>query len=138
MAFIRPLAIGWVISFAQAIWIPPISGSAAETIQKNEPDYSILAGEWQRIDGEYLIRVVNVNQDGSTVVKYFNPRPIHVSKSLVTMRKNLLQLFVKLQDEGYPGSTYTLYYYKDKDALAGFYYQAAINQTYKVIFLRKK
>jgi len=49
-----------------------------------------------------------------------------------------LKLFIKLQDKGYPASTYTLYYYAEKDALAGFYYQAAIGQTFKVVFFRKK
>jgi hypothetical protein len=47
-------------------------------------------------------------------------------------------LFIKLQDEGYPGSIYTLYYYAEKDALAGFYYQAAMQQTFEVVFIRKK
>jgi hypothetical protein len=45
---------------------------------------------------------------------------------------------VKLEDKGYPGSTYTLYYYAEKDALVGYYYQAAMNKTFKVIFLRKR
>ena len=49
-----------------------------------------------------------------------------------------MKLFIKLQDKGCSGATYTLYYYPGKDALAGFYYQAAIGQTFEVIFLRKK
>ncbi|RLA20580.1 MAG: hypothetical protein DRQ56_02835 [Gammaproteobacteria bacterium] len=56
----------------------------------------------------------------------------------IGIRKGLLKLFIKLQDRGYPGSTYTLYYYPEKDALAGFYYQASSGQTYEVVFLRKK
>jgi hypothetical protein len=52
--------------------------------------------------------------------------------------KGFVKLFIKLQDKGYPGSTYNLYYYPKKDVLAGFYYQAAIGQTFEVIFLRKK
>jgi len=54
------------------------------------------------------------------------------------LKKGFVKLFIKLQDKGDPGSTYTLYYYPEKDALAGFYYQAAIGQTFEVIFLRKK
>jgi hypothetical protein len=42
-----------------------------------------------------------------------------------------------MQDKGYTGSTYTLYYYAEKDALAGFYYQAAMDQTFKVAVFRK-
>jgi len=52
--------------------------------------------------------------------------------------EGLVKLFIKLQDKGYPGSTYTLYYYPEKDAMAGFYYQAAVGQTYEVVFWRKK
>jgi hypothetical protein len=37
----------------------------------------------------------------------------------------------------YPGSTYELYYYAEKDALAGFYYQAAMRQIFEVVFFRK-
>jgi hypothetical protein len=54
------------------------------------------------------------------------------------MWKGLIKLFIKLQDKGYQGSTYTLYYYAEKDALAGFYYQANMDQTFEVVFLRKK
>jgi hypothetical protein len=43
--------------------------------------------------------------------------------------------FFKLMDQGYPGSTYTLYYYAEKDALAGFYYQAHLKQTFEVVFM---
>ena len=50
----------------------------------------------------------------------------------------MVKLFVKLQDKGYPGSTYTLYYFEEKDALAGFYFQATMGQTYEVVFTRKK
>jgi len=34
--------------------------------------------------------------------------------------------------------TYTLFYYHEKDALAGVYYQAAVGRTYDVVFVRKK
>jgi hypothetical protein len=55
----------------------------------------------------------------------------------VSLVKGLVKLFIKFQDKGYPGSMFTLYYYREKDALAGFYYQAAIGQTYEVVFIRK-
>jgi len=76
--------------------------------------------------------------DGQTDVKYFNPDEINIAEANVSLWKGLVKLFIKLQDEGYPGSTYTLYYYEDKDALAGFYYQAVLDQTFEVVFLRKK
>jgi hypothetical protein len=70
--------------------------------------FDVIVGEWARTDGN------------------------------VSIQEGLIKLFVKLKDKGYPGSTYTLYYYAEKDALVGHYYQAAMNRTFKVIFLRKR
>ena len=99
--------------------------------------FNIVAGEWARTDGNYTISVKNVKSSGSADVTYFNPNSIHVEESNISFEKGLVKLFVKLQDKGYPGSTYTLYYYAEKEALVGYYYQAPTKQTYKVIFLRK-
>ncbi len=101
-------------------------------------DFDVLTGNWVRSDGNYLLRVQNVDQDGSINVTYFNPNPIHVAEANVSLWKGMVKLFVKLQDKGYPGSTYTLYYFKENDALAGFYFQATMGQTYEVVFTRKK
>lgn len=102
------------------------------------PDYNILLGEWQRTDGGYLIKVSDIQKDGSLQVDYFNPKPIHVAEEAVSIEKGLLKLLVRFQDKGYEGSTYTLYYYAEKDALVGFYYQAPLKQRFEVIFIRKK
>ena len=112
--------------------------SAAETAAKKEkPDFSVIIGEWVRPDGGYIIRVRGVSPDGSVDAGYFNPNEINISEASVSMWKGLVKLFIKLQDEGYPGSTHTLYYYAEKDALAGFYYQAVLGKTFEVVFLRK-
>jgi len=102
-----------------------------------KPDYGVIAGEWQRTDGSYLVKVSNVQADGGVTVEYFNPKPIHVAEASISRQKGLIKLFIKFQDKGYEGSTYTLYYYAEKDALAGFYYQAVMDRTYQVIFMRK-
>jgi len=102
-----------------------------------KPDLKVIIGEWIRPDGGYVVHVRDVKSDGSVDVGYFNPNEINVSESRVSLWKGLVKLFIKLQDKGYPGSTYTLYYYAEKDVLAGFYYQAAIGQTYEVVFIRK-
>ena len=102
-----------------------------------QPDFSLLVGEWVRPDGGYIIRVRDIKPDGSVDAGYFNPNVINVAEANVSELKGLVKLFIKLDDAGYPGSTYTLYYYAEKDALAGFYYQAAIKQTFEVVFLRK-
>jgi hypothetical protein len=100
-------------------------------------NYNIISGNWQRTDGGYLIAVNDVLPDGLAKVEYFNPRPIHVARSTISTRENMIELFIQFQDKGYEGSTYRLYYYAQKDALVGFYHQAPTNKTYEVIFLRK-
>jgi hypothetical protein len=110
--------------------------AAATSVLADGHDFDILAGEWIRSDGDYKLHIQDVKSDGSVVVGYFNPGRINVSEASVSLWKGLVKLFVKLQDKGYPGSTYTVYYYTEKDALAGFYYQAEMKQTFKVIFFR--
>ncbi len=117
---------------------PLQSAYAAESTKPAlKQDYTVIAGEWQRTDGGYLVKVSNVQTDGKATVEYFNPRSIHVERAAITTQKGLIKLFIQMQDKGYEGSTYTLYYYAEKDALAGFYYQAVIDKTYEVIFMRK-
>ena len=122
-----------VIILAWAVF--PKDAETAASAKK--PDFKVIIGEWVRPDGGYIVRVRDVNPDGSIDAGYFNPGKINIAEANVSLWKGFVKLFIKLQDKGYPGSTYTLYYYAEKDALAGFYYQAAIGQTYKVVFLRK-
>ena len=102
-----------------------------------EDKFAVMAGEWQRLDGNYLIKVGDVQANGQAKVQYFNPRPIHVAKAAISTHKGFIQLSIEFQDKGYEGSTYLLYYYAEEDSLAGYYYQAKMNRTYKVIFIRK-
>jgi hypothetical protein len=112
--------------------------SAIKTaISAEQHDFNVIIGKWARSDGNYTLRVQGINSDGSVDVGYFNPGEIHVEESSVSEHEGLVKLFVKLQDRGYPGSTYTLYYYAEKDSLAGFYYQATMGQTFEVVFFRK-
>ena len=99
--------------------------------------FNIMIGEWQRADGNYLIKVSDILADGQAKAEYFNPSPIRVAKAAVSTQKGFIKLFIKFQDKGYEGSTYTLYYYADKDSLVGYYYQAAMKRTYEVYFNRK-
>jgi hypothetical protein len=101
-------------------------------------DFKVIVGQWARIDGSYTLRVENVMSDGTADVSYFNPGRIHVAESRVSTQEGRIKLFVKLQDEGYPGCTYTLFYYYEQNVLAGVYYQAAVGRTYEVIFVRKE
>ena len=127
------------IAILITILLCAVSFLTAETaVSVEQPDMKIIIGEWVRPDGGYIIRVRDVNLDGSIDAGYFNPSKINIAEANVSLWKGLVKLFIKLQDKGYPGSTYTLYYYAEKDALAGFYYQAAMGKTFKVGFLRKK
>jgi len=114
------------------------SQDAETTASAEKADFKVIIGEWVRPDGCYIVRIRDVNPNGSVDAGYFNPGKINIAEANVSLWKGFVKLFIKLQDKGYPGSTYTLYYYPEKDALAGFYYQAAIGQTFEVVFLRKK
>jgi hypothetical protein len=112
-----------------------VAGNAASA----QPfDFNVIAGEWARIDGNYTLHVEDITSEGKANVRYFNPGEIHVAQNQISTQDGRIKLFVKLQDEGYPGCTYTLFYYHEQDVLAGEYYQAAVNRTYEVIFVRKK
>jgi len=100
-------------------------------------DFKVIAGKWARIDGSYTLQVEDVTSEGAVNVRYYNPGEIHVAQSQAGTQEGRIKLFVKLQDKGYPGCTYTLFYYPEQDALAGVYYQAALGRTYEVIFVRK-
>ena len=113
----------------------PLSKTAASA---EKADFKVIIGEWVRPDGGYTFRIRDVNPDCSVDAGYFNPGKINIAEANVSFWKGFVKLFIKLQDKGYPGSTYTRYYYPEKDALAGFYYQAAIGQTYEVVFWEKR
>ena len=117
----------WVMGFT----IPEKAASA------EKPDFKVIMGEWVRIDGGYVINVSSIKEDGSVDVGSSTPREIYVAEAKVSLWKGMVRLYIKLQDKGYPGSTYTLYYNAEKKGLAGFYYQAVQKQTYEVVFVRK-
>jgi len=134
--FLKIICSALLVAAAVFGHLQPVS--AAENKAPVVPlDYTVLAGEWQRTDGPYVVNVSNVQPDGKVTVAYFNPRSIHIEQAVITTRADLIRLFIQLRDTGYEGSTYTLYYYAEKDALAGFYYQATLDRTFEVIFLRK-
>jgi hypothetical protein len=112
--------------------------SQGKDVSSLDPDARKLIGRWTRPDGGYIIEIRNFDANGLADAGYFNPRPIHVSQAVVTRRHDALELFMELRDTGYPGSTYTLVYDPQRDLLGGVYYQAAMNQSFEVLFLRAK
>ena len=133
----RIIVFALVVLLMGSGFINPHLTFADDSLTAVKPDYGILAGEWQRTDGNYLITVDDVQADGRVTVAYFNPKPIHVAQTAISTQEGLIKLFIQFQDKNYEGSTYKLYYYAEKDALAGFYYQAPMDKTYKVVFIRK-
>ena len=95
-----------------------------------------LVGKWLRPDGGYLLEIRMVAGDGKMDAAYFNPSPINVSRAEASREGGILKVFVELRAVNYPGSTYTLRYDPAKDALEGVYYQAALRESYDVVFVR--
>lgn len=101
-------------------------------------DVQAIKGRWLRPDGGYILEIRNVSPDGRMEAGYFNPRPIHVSKAEVSKTGPTTNVFVELRDTNYPGSTYTMVYDPRDDVLKGIYYQAAIQESYEIVFVRMK
>jgi hypothetical protein len=105
--------------------------------KKERADFDRLVGNWVRPDGGYVIEIRKIYPDGKVDAAYFNPRPIHVSRSNVSEENGIIQLFIELQGQGYPGSTYNLKYNSESDVLVGVYFQAVIRQPFEVVFQRR-
>jgi hypothetical protein len=101
-------------------------------------DKKLLVGAWVRTDANYLIKINEMNNDGTLDAQYFNPRPINVGNAIWEESDRTLKIIIELRDVNYPGSTYTLYYLSDRDMLAGEYYQAVEGLTFYVEFARNK
>ncbi|MBC2716574.1 MAG: hypothetical protein HF978_14820 [Desulfobacteraceae bacterium] len=132
------LATGLAGAFVYGLINEPSAEPAPITLQKKEaPDFQKLIGRWVRTDGGYVIELSKIHPDGRAEATYLNPRPINVSRSTVSEVDGVIILFIELRDQGYPGSTYELKYHPDHDMMVGVYFQAAIQQSYDVVFQRK-
>ena len=107
-------------------------------VAEDQIDFKELIGRWIRNDGGYVIEIKSIDAEGKMEAGYYNPRPIYVSVAKVTRESNGIKIFIELRDVGYPGSTYTLNYSPAEDSLVGFYYQAAMQQNFDVVFARVK
>jgi hypothetical protein len=68
---------------------------------------------------------------------YLNPLPITVARADATRDGSIFKVLVELRAPGYPGSTYTLTYDPTRDQPAGIYFQAALQQRFDVMFVRR-
>ena len=127
-----------ILLFAKQHFFRTVSSDLASTSSAAKPEFHVLVGDWVRPDGGYVIKIRHVDKNGRVDAGYFNPRPITVSRAFASVEAGRLNLFIKLQGKGYPGSTYTLIYSEENEALVGIYYQAALGQSFDVAFVRKK
>jgi hypothetical protein len=97
-----------------------------------------LKGRWARMDGDYVLDIKTVAAGGEMDAAYYNPDPIKVSRALGIVEGKDTKVFVELRDEGYPGCTYSLTYSAETDQLFGTYFQAAMQETFEVVFSRLK
>ena len=106
-------------------------------IPKVEVDPGKLTGRWLRPDGGYIIEILNVHDEGTLEAAYYNPNPINIARAEWKVEDNRLRIYIKFDDVNYPGSTYTLDYFPDRDLLIGAYFQAVQQQSYYVEFIRQ-
>ena len=102
-----PLICLVLIGLAAAVWYGSLNRSATESAatvpqKKERPDFDRLVGNWVRPDGGYVIEIRKIHPDGKVDAAYFNPSPIHVSRSTVSEEDGIIDLFIELQGQGYP------------------------------------
>ena len=102
------------------------------------PELARLMGKWERPDGGYILEIKSVDPSGKLEVGYFNPDPINVSRAVAWRENGTSKVIIELQDVNYPGCTYSLEHNPQSDQLFGQYYQAAMQQTFEVVFTRVK
>jgi len=116
---------------------PPVTKESSAT-PETKVGFDRLKGRWLRPDGGYVIEIREIDNRGKMVVAYFNPRPINVSRAEAAQEGTTTKVCIELRDTNYPGSTYTLTYDPQSDQLKGVYFQAALQQSFEVVFVRLK
>ena len=135
-----------VVALSAAIFIlscgqqaeSPSGAAPTSSATDGKSEYHALVGRWQRTDSEYVIEVKSIAANGKAEAAYFNPRPINVARAEASREGGSVRLTVELRDAGYPGCIYKLTLDKAKDQLTGTYFQAAMNETYEITFVRLK
>ena len=129
-----------ILSFSIIILFIISCNSDKKPSSENTPaivDPAKLTGRWLRPDGGYVIDILNIHDEGTVEAAYYNPNPINIARAEWRVEKNRLKIFIEFDDVNYPGSTYTLDYFPDRDQLIGAYFQAVQQETYYVEFVRQ-
>jgi len=147
LSLIIVLAVGAIILVAAYLKSPTPDQTAKadakmpqdQSSATSEKDKGLenLIGRWLRPDGGYILEIRSIGADGRMDAVYLNPRPINVARAEVSWKNDNQEVFIELQDTGYPGSTYTLDYNPAQDAFTGVYFQATLKQAFEVVFVRQ-
>jgi len=97
-----------------------------------------VKGRWLRPDGGYILEIKAVDAQGKMDAAYFNPSPISVTNAVARVEGDDIKVLVELSGQNYPGSRYELTYIAAAELMAGTYYQAALQQTFDVVFERAR
>ena len=122
-----PIGIGTLVLVGGLIMMWTVGQGTSQAVDIK----ATLLGQWHRIDGEYYIVINGIQADGTVQAEYYNPDPVHVGQAHHTQETDM---FIKLDDTNYPGSTYALNYNDKMQMLEGVYFNAATNQNYQVLF----
>ncbi len=114
------------------------AGESRPIAVAEDSSFGRLNGRWLRPDGGYVLEIRGAGTGGPIGAEYLNPRPIDVARASATREGSALKVFVELRAPNYPGSTYTLTYDPQQDQLQGTYFQAALQQSFTVLFVRMK
>ena len=66
-----------------------------------------------------------MQEDGNLKAGYFIQKSVNAAKAMQDNRDGLLEIYITLRDENYPGSHYKLFYSQENDAMAADYFLAA-------------
>jgi hypothetical protein len=116
---------------------PAAKAPAAAASAPAAANIAKVKGRWLRPDGGYILAITTIEADGRAEAGYFNPNPIKVAWATVTSEGAETKVKVELRDTNYPGCLYKLNYLADKDRMVGTYFQAQMQQTYDVEFVRE-
>lgn len=96
-----------------------------------------IRGRWLRPDGGYVLAIGAIDPEGRAEARYFNPNPINVAWARVRTDGGVVKVDVELRDTNYPGCLYKLNYLPETDRLVGTYFQAQMQETHEVAFIRE-
>lgn len=100
-------------------------------------DLDKVRGVWLRQDGGYRLVIGEIGAEGHTKAEYFNPSPIKVAWARARAEGGVAKVDVELRDTNYPGCLYKLTYDAAGDRLVGTYFQAQLQETYDIVFVRQ-